>query len=97
MTLEAQDDQQQPVAFDGQRHVFVVRIWLEPREIAGAAVEWRGVIEHLPTQQHRYLNDLTVITHFIAPYLISMGVQRVQVAQHGMPARFRRWLSRQRR
>ena len=91
MAQDAQDRLQRPDAFDGQRHVFVVRIWLEPREIAGAVVEWRGVIEHLPTQERCYLNDLAVIAPFITPYLNSMGVQ---VVDHGMRAQWRRWLRR---
>lgn len=73
---------------DQDRHVFVVRIWREPREMPGAAAEWRGVIEHLPTQEHRYLTDLRAIGRFIAPYLDSMGVAQ---ARRG---RWSRWLQR---
>lgn len=88
------DDLQRAHSFEGHMHVFIVRIWIEPREIAGAVVEWRGVIEHLPTQERRYLNDLAVIANFITPYLDGMGVQRVQEMQQGLPARLRRWLNR---
>lgn len=90
MAHEVQDNQQRPYgpdAFDGHRHVFVVRIWLEPREIAGAVVEWSGVIEHLPTQERRYLNDLAAVTGFITPYLESMGVK------NGVRRGLRRWMS----
>src|SRR5687767_13978495 len=85
---EVQDDQQQPDAFDGGSHVFVVRMWLVSREIAGAVVEWRGVIEHLPTQLRRYLNDLAAVTGFITPYLESLGIK------DKMRGRLRRWLNR---
>jgi hypothetical protein len=86
MAQEANEARQQSV-FHGQRHVFVVRIWLEPREIAGAVAEWRGMIEHLPTQERRYLNDLAAISRFITPYLYSMGIKG------GVRAGLRRWLS----
>jgi hypothetical protein len=86
-----EDDRERPPTFDGRMHVFMVRIWLEPREIAGAVVEWRGVIEHLPTQKRRYLNDLAALSSFITPYLDSMGVK------HGMHGRWRRWLNRRKR
>jgi len=71
---ETHNDQQRPNAFEGNKHVFLVRIWVEPREIAGAALQWRGVIEHLPTRERRYLNDLAVLTHFITSYLEGLGV-----------------------
>jgi hypothetical protein len=83
-----EDELPRPDAFDGRTHVFIVRIWLEPRELAGAVVEWRGVIEHVPTQERRYLNDLAALSSFITPYLDSMGVKR------GMHERWRRWLNR---
>jgi len=86
----AEDTQQRPDAFNGHKRVFIVRIWLEPREIAGAAVVWRGVIEHVPTHKQRYFNDLGVITSFIAPYLESMGVRR---GKGQLRRRLRRWLN----
>jgi hypothetical protein len=67
------DDPQRPPSGDDNRHVFIVRIWLEPREIAGAVVEWRGMIEHLPTQERRYLTDLAAIAPFITPIWIAWG------------------------
>ena len=47
--------------FEDNTHVFIVRIWLEPREIEGAEPERRGVIEHLPTGARRYIRDLKEI------------------------------------
>jgi len=61
--------------FEANTHVFIVRIWLEPRDSATATPEWRAVIEHAPTRQQRYLNDLNVIPEFIKPYLQQMGVK----------------------
>jgi hypothetical protein len=55
-------------------HVFIVRIWLERREIEGAAAEWRGVIEHVLSGERHYVRDLDDISANIAPILEEMGV-----------------------
>lgn len=64
----------QPFADDNALQVFIVRIWREPREIPGAAPEWRGVVEHVPSGKRHYLKDLDEITHFIIPYLSELGL-----------------------
>ena len=74
--------------FEDKTHVFMVRVWLERREIEGAGAEWRGVIEHMTSGERRYLNDLEDITNFIAPYLTEMGVKFAPYW------RLRRWLKR---
>ena len=56
-------------------HTFILRIWIEPREIEGAVAEWRGVVEHVDSGQRKYLNDLDQIMAFIAPYLREMGIK----------------------
>ncbi len=61
--------------FEDKTHVFMVRIWLERREIEGASTEWRGVIEHVTSGERQYLKDMDDITAFIAPYLEQMGVR----------------------
>lgn len=48
---------------------FVVRIWLERREIAGAPAAWRGMIEHVASGKRRYFLDLDGIVVFLAEYL----------------------------
>jgi hypothetical protein len=55
--------------FEDKTHVFIVRIWPEPREIQGAPVEWRGLIEHVFSGEKRYLNNLDEIVAFLARYL----------------------------
>jgi hypothetical protein len=72
-------------------HVFLVRIWCEPREIEGARPRWRGWIEHTATTQRRYLTSLDGIAAFIWPYLERMGVP---VEQQGL---VQKWLDRWRR
>jgi hypothetical protein len=48
---------------------FIVRFWLEPREIQGEKPLWRGVIEHVPSGRQLNLKDLNEITAFIEFYL----------------------------
>jgi hypothetical protein len=56
-------------------HAFLVRIWSEPREIEQARPEWRGMIEHIPSGQRRYVKNLDELAAFIASYLELMGVK----------------------
>lgn len=73
-------------AFEENTHVFIVRIWREPREIEGQAPEWRGVVEHVPSGERRYLKDLEEICVFFVAYLEALGVK------FGMCWRVKQWL-----
>lgn len=70
--------------------VFIFRIWLEPREIEGAAPQWRGMIEHVTSGERRYVKSLDEATEFITGFLQRMGVKI------GVRARLRRWFKRPR-
>lgn len=59
-------------SFDEYTHSFVVRVWLEPREIEGATPEWRGIIEHVASGERIYVQDLREIESFISCYVESM-------------------------
>ncbi len=74
--------------FEDNTHVFIVRVWLEPREIEGAPLEWRGSVEHVPSGNRCYVKELGEIAGFVAPYLKQMGVK------HGLCTRIKRWLNR---
>ncbi len=63
---------------------YIVRIWIESREIADAPVAWRGSIEHLASGRVKYLTDLNELIWFIRPYLESMGVTFDSVTDIGM-------------
>ena len=54
---------------------YIVRVWLEHREVADAPVAWRGSIEHVPSGRTKYLTDLDEIARFIRPFLEAMGVK----------------------
>jgi hypothetical protein len=45
--------------------VFILRLWQERREIKNVPSPWRGVIEHLPSGQHRHIKDLSGVISFI--------------------------------
>jgi hypothetical protein len=56
-------------------YVFIVRLWREARAIESASLEWRGVVEHVPSGVRHYLKDLNEIILFMRPYLERMGVR----------------------
>jgi hypothetical protein len=57
---------------------YIVRVWLERREVEGAPVEWRGSIEHVASGKTKYLTDLDEIAQFIRPFLTAMGASFVE-------------------
>ena len=63
-------------------HSFVVKIWLEDE----THVRWRGHITHVPGGERQYVDDLSEIPDFIAPYLEAMGVEPPPLT------RLKRWL-----
>ena len=60
---------------DNHTESFVVRIWLERREIADALPEWRGVVEHVATGKRKYILNLDSIVIFMAEYMQGWGVK----------------------
>lgn len=54
---------------------YIVRVWLEHREVEAAPLEWRGSIEHVASGNVKYLIDLEEIARFVRPYLEAMGVR----------------------
>lgn len=53
---------------------YIVRVWLEQRDVKDAPVEWRGSIENVASGKTKYLTDLDDIARFIRPSLEEMGV-----------------------
>jgi hypothetical protein len=45
-------------------HLFIVRIWQETGQPAGAA--WRGQVEHAPSRRRMYFSNLRDLDDFIA-------------------------------
>jgi len=59
-------------SIEDNSHSFIVRFWLEPREIEDAKPQWRGVIEHVESGRKIYLKNLNEIKAFIGTYLPGM-------------------------
>ena len=49
---------------------FVLRLWLEHREIEGAAPVWRGVVEHVPSGERHYFERLDQLPAILVRYLL---------------------------
>jgi len=62
------------ILLEDRTSAFIVRIWIEQREVAGAPVPWRGSIEHVASGESRYVTNLDEITGFVRPFLEAMGV-----------------------
>jgi hypothetical protein len=63
------------VLLEDHASAFIVRVWLEQREVEAAPVEWRGSIEHVASGNVKYLTNLDEIARFVRPYLEAMGVR----------------------
>lgn len=50
-------------------HVFILRFWLEQREIEGAEPEWRGVIENVGSGERVYFINLDQVQAYLISYL----------------------------
>jgi hypothetical protein len=50
-------------------YVFILRVWLEPCGIEGAAPQFRALVEHVDSGKQRYLKDLDKIAQVIACYI----------------------------
>jgi len=48
---------------------FLIRIWAEPREIAGAPDVWRGSIEEVITGERCYFVNLNQIEAYVRGFL----------------------------
>ncbi len=60
-------------------HAFIVRFWLEPRELENARPIWRGRIEHVASGRRRYLKGLDEINVFIESYVPGMASERSEI------------------
>ena len=54
---------------EDNNHTFIMRFWLEPRELENARPIWRGVVEHVASGRKHYLKNLEEVKQFILSYL----------------------------
>jgi hypothetical protein len=60
--------------FEDKTHSFIVKVWLEETASEVNHTVWRGHITHVPSNQRRYIKDLSEIERFIKPYLDESNV-----------------------
>ena len=56
-------------------HAFIVRIWIEHQEAQAAEPIWRGVIEHVDSQERVYFDHLDRMSTYFAKYLEDIGIK----------------------
>jgi hypothetical protein len=56
-------------------HAFIVRIWMETRELKDAEPILRGVIEHVSSGARVYFDQLEQIAIHMRPYIEEMGIK----------------------
>jgi hypothetical protein len=52
----------------GTTHVFILRVWVEPREIKGASPEYRFTLEHIGSGEKFALTNITEIPSLILTF-----------------------------
>lgn len=58
-------------SFEKRVNSFVIRMWLEPREMERTDPEWRGRIEHVQSGERAYFRDLNKMVEFVVGNLDS--------------------------
>jgi hypothetical protein len=64
-----------------QQHLFIVRLWHEPSQIA-APGQWRGSVEHAESGQRRYFITLGDLTEFVASQLGEAQIDGASATHH---------------
>jgi len=52
--------------FENINHSFIVRIWIEPREIASENLAWRGMVQHVMSGERTYFRTFEDMVGFIS-------------------------------
>ena len=56
-------------------HAFIVRIWIEPRELKDAEPIWRGVIEDVGAEKPVYFDRFEKLSAYFDRFLEGIGVK----------------------
>jgi hypothetical protein len=70
-------------SFEDYGHAFIIRVWLEHRELQGAPAEWRGMIQHVASGERLYIKDLNQIKVFVRSYVEKMEVKSSGLDDNG--------------
>jgi hypothetical protein len=54
---------------------FIVRIWVESSAREGDVPQWRGSVQHIPSGDKRYVDDMEEIVAFFESHLARLGIR----------------------
>jgi hypothetical protein len=61
--------------FEDRTASFIVRVWCESGDaLASSLPTWRGSIEHVPSGQRAFFQELEAVMAFMRPHLIALGI-----------------------
>jgi hypothetical protein len=61
--------------FEDRTASFIVRVWCESGDaLASSVPTWRGSIEHVPSGQRAFFQELEAVMAFMKPHLIALGI-----------------------
>jgi hypothetical protein len=61
--------------FEDRSASFIVRVWCEKGDRDARSVPiWRGSIEHVPSGQRGFFQELDAVTAFMKPHLLALGI-----------------------
>lgn len=69
------------MAYDEDSAAFIVRVWIEPREVEGAPATWRGSIEYVGSGRVKYVTELDEFVRYVGAVLKGMGVEFMKEPQ----------------
>jgi hypothetical protein len=62
--------------FEDRSASFIVRVWCESGDGGPTSVRaWRGAIEHVPSGQRAFFQELDAVTTFMKPHLVALGIE----------------------
>jgi len=73
-------DEEYVRSFCKHTYSFILRFWLEPREIEDAEPEWRGEVEHVAAGKRVYFSSLEELKQILGSYV--PGIAGAEKGQH---------------
>ena len=62
--------------FEDRSASFIVRVWCESGDgEPGSVRAWRGSIEHVPSGQRAFFQELDAVIAFMKPHLFALGIE----------------------
>lgn len=62
--------------FEDRSASFIVRVWCESGDARSRTVRaWRGSVEHVPSGQRAFFQELDAVIAFMKPHLAALGIE----------------------